>query len=109
MMDWLLEPLRHEFNQRALLAALLIGFTNGYASAFVVLKKSALKVGSLSHALLPGIAVAILVAGLQDWSAFLGALFAALPPCPVWTSLCWRGCGRCPGRSSCWRRARPAR
>jgi len=78
VIDWLLEPLRHEFNQRALIAALIIGLTNGYASAFVVLKKSALKVGSLSHALLPGIAVAILVAGLHDWSAFLGALFAAL-------------------------------
>ena len=78
MPDWLLEPLQHPFNQRALIAALLIGLTNGYASAFVVLKKSALQVGSLSHALLPGIAVAILVAGLHDWSAFLGALFAAL-------------------------------
>jgi ABC-type Mn2+/Zn2+ transport system permease subunit len=78
MPDWLTEPLRHPFNQRALLAALLIGATNGYASAFVVLRKSALKVGSLSHALLPGIAVAILVAGLNPWSAFLGALFAAL-------------------------------
>lgn len=78
MSDWLLEPFRHEFNQRALIAALLIGATNGYASGFVVLKKSALKVGSLSHALLPGIAVAILVVGLNDWSAFLGSLFAAL-------------------------------
>ncbi len=78
MIDWLLEPLHHEFNQRAIIAALIIGLTNGYASAFVVLKKSALKVGSLSHALLPGIAVAILVVGLHDWSAFLGALFAAL-------------------------------
>ncbi|RPJ31642.1 MAG: metal ABC transporter permease [Verrucomicrobiaceae bacterium] len=78
MIDWLLEPLNHPFNQRAILAALIIGCTNGYASAFVVLRKSALKVGSLSHALLPGIAVAILVAGLNDWSAFLGALFAAL-------------------------------
>jgi ABC-type Mn2+/Zn2+ transport system permease subunit len=78
MIDWLMEPLQHPFNQRAILAALLIGFTNGYASAFVVLKKSALKVGSLSHALLPGIAVAILVAGLHEWSAFLGSLFAAL-------------------------------
>jgi manganese transport system permease protein len=78
MPAWLLEPLAHPFNQRALLAALLIGFTNGYASAFVVLRKSALKVGSLSHALLPGIALAVLVAGLSDWSAFLGALFAAL-------------------------------
>lgn len=78
MIDWLLEPLQHGFNQRALIAALLIGVTNGYASAFVVLRKSALKVGSLSHALLPGIAVAILFTGLHDWSAFLGALFAAL-------------------------------
>ncbi len=78
MLDWLLEPFQHTFNQRAVLAALLIGITNGYASAFVVLRKSALKVGSLSHALLPGIAVAILIAGLNDWSAFLGSLFAAL-------------------------------
>ncbi len=78
MIDWLLEPLDHAFNRRAVLAALLIGCTNGYASAFVVLRKSALKVGSLSHALLPGIALAILVVGLHDWSAFLGSLFAAL-------------------------------
>ncbi|MEI6676755.1 MAG: metal ABC transporter permease [Verrucomicrobiota bacterium] len=78
MIDWLIEPFQQPFNQRAMLAALLIGFTNGYVSGFVVLKKSALKVGSLSHALLPGIAVAILLAGLHDWSVFLGALFAAL-------------------------------
>ncbi len=78
MIDWLLEPFQHPFNQRAVIAALLIGLTNGYASAFVVLRKSALKVGSLSHALLPGIALAILVAGLHDWSVFLGSLFAAL-------------------------------
>ena len=78
ILDWLTEPLQHPFNQRAILAALLIGLTNGYASAFVVLKKSALKVGSLSHALLPGIAVAVWVAGLHEWSAFLGALFIGL-------------------------------
>ena len=76
--DWLLEPLQHHYNQRALVAALLIGFTNGYASAFVVLRRAALKVGSLSHALLPGIAVAILITGLSDWSAFTGGLIAAL-------------------------------
>jgi len=78
IIDWLAEPLQHQFNLRALVAALLIGFTNGYASAFVVLRRDALKVGSLSHALLPGIAVAILITGLSDWSAFLGALIAAL-------------------------------
>ncbi len=77
-MPWLDEFLQHAFNRRALLAALLIGFTNGYVSAFIVLRKSALRVGSLSHALLPGIALAVMVAGLTEWSAFLGALFAAL-------------------------------
>jgi ABC-type Mn2+/Zn2+ transport system permease subunit len=77
-MEWLVEALVFPPNQRALLAALLIGGTNGYASAFVVLRKSALKIGSLSHALLPGIAVAILVAGLGVGVTFLGALIAAL-------------------------------
>lgn len=77
-MSWWQEALAFPPNQRALLAALLIGGTNGYASAFVVLRKSALKIGSLSHALLPGIAVAILIAGLGDGVTFLGALFAAL-------------------------------
>jgi ABC-type Mn2+/Zn2+ transport system permease subunit len=52
-----------EITRRALLACLLIGFANGYVSAFVVLQKSALKIGTLSHALLPGIALAVLFSG----------------------------------------------
>ena len=71
--------LSYPFFQRALLGALIIGFTNGCFSAYVVLRRSALVAGSLSHALLPGIAGGILVAGaLTAWSAFLGALIAAL-------------------------------
>ena len=77
-MHWLTEPFSNGFYQRALVAALLIGFTNGYVSALVVLNKSALKVGSLSHALLPGIALSVLFFGLSAASAFFGALFAAL-------------------------------
>jgi len=65
--------------QRSLLAALIIGFTNGCFSAYVVLRRGALVAGSLSHALLPGIILGVLVAGqLTAWSSFLGALFAAL-------------------------------
>jgi manganese/iron transport system permease protein/iron/zinc/copper transport system permease protein len=78
MIDWLTQPFANGFYQRALLAAILIGFTNGYVSALVVLNKSALKVGSLSHTLLPGIAIAIFLFGLSAASAFFGALFAAL-------------------------------
>lgn len=72
--DFLAEPIA----KRALLACLMIGFANGFVSAFVVLRKSALKVGTLSHALLPGIALAVLMVGLTQWSALAGALFAAL-------------------------------
>lgn len=76
---WLEEILAYPFFQRALLGALIIGFTNGCFSSLVVLKRSALVAGSLSHALLPGIAAGILVAGsLNVWSSFLGALVAAL-------------------------------
>ncbi len=72
--DFLAEPIA----RRALLACLMIGFANGFVSAFVVLRKSALKIGTLSHALLPGIALAVLLVGLTQWSALAGALFAAL-------------------------------
>ncbi len=77
-MNWLTEPFELLIYKRALLAAIIIGFTNGYVSAYVVLRKAALKTGSLSHALLPGIAFAILIFGLTPWSAFAGAVVAAL-------------------------------
>jgi ABC-type Mn2+/Zn2+ transport system permease subunit len=72
--DYLAQPIA----KRALLACVMIGFANGFVSAFVVLRKSALKVGTLSHALLPGIALAVLLAGITQWSLLGGALFAAL-------------------------------
>ncbi len=72
------EFLTFTFNQKAILAGAMIGFANGYLSGYIVLRRTALMVGSLSHALLPGIAVGILIAGLSTLSAFLGALFAAL-------------------------------
>ena len=74
-MDLLTNP----FFQRALVAALIIGFANGFFSGFVVLRRNALSVSALSHTMLPGITLGIVVAGsLTQVSAFLGALFAAL-------------------------------
>jgi ABC-type Mn2+/Zn2+ transport system permease subunit len=73
-LDYMSEPTA----QRALLACGLFGFANGFTSAFVVLRKSALRVGTLSHGLLPGIALAVLIFGLTAWSALAGAVFAAM-------------------------------
>ncbi|BCX50232.1 conserved hypothetical protein [Haloferula helveola] len=73
------EIFQSPFFQRALAAALLIGFANGFFSGFVVLRKHALSVSALSHTMLPGITLGIVVAGaLTQVSAFVGALFAAL-------------------------------
>ncbi|MEM7010378.1 MAG: metal ABC transporter permease [Verrucomicrobiota bacterium] len=75
----LFDQLTLAFNQKALLAAALIGFSNGYLGGYIVLRKSALMVGSLAHSLLPGLAVAILIFGvLNATTGFIGALAAAL-------------------------------
>lgn len=73
------EFFENSFYVRALLAAVFIGFANGFFSGFVILRRSALSVSALSHTMLPGIALGILATGaLTQWNAFLGALFAAL-------------------------------
>ena len=73
------ELLSSPFYQRTLVAAAFIGFTNGFFSGFVVLRKNALSVSALSHTMLPGIALGILITGfLSQWNAFFGAMFAAL-------------------------------
>ncbi len=72
------EPFTHEFMQRALLGCALIGFTNGFLGAFVVLRRMSLMADALSHSLLPGLALGVVLFGLTPGSLFFGALAAAL-------------------------------
>jgi manganese transport system permease protein len=73
-MDGMLE---YAFNQRGLLAALIIGFVNGCFGGTIVLRRSSLFAGALSHTLFPGIAVGALIAGLNPMSALIGACLTA--------------------------------
>lgn len=77
-MNWLLEPFQYEFMQRALVACAVIGFTNGFLGAFVVLRRLALMADALSHSLLPGLAIAAIVVGLNPVGLLLGGLLAAI-------------------------------
>lgn len=77
-MDWFTEPFRHEFMQRALVGGALIGFTNGFLGAFVVLRRMALMADSLSHSLLPGLAIGLMIFGLAPHGLFVGGLLAAM-------------------------------
>ncbi len=73
-LNFLAEPMA----QRSLWACGVIGFANGFVSALVVLLRSALQIGTLSCALLPGIALAILLFGLFQLSILAGAVIAGL-------------------------------
>lgn len=64
--------------QRAFLACIIIGFTNGFTSGFVLLNRSPLKLSALSHSLLPGIVLATMLVGLTVLSAFGGAVIMAV-------------------------------
>ncbi len=71
------EPFFYEFMQRALIACVLIGFTNGFLSAFIVLRRLALLADALSHSLLPGLAIGAILFGLAPAGLFIGAVVAA--------------------------------
>lgn len=77
-MNLVTDILGYEFNQRALLAAVMIGFMNGYVGGYVVLRRGALFAGSLSHTLFPGIALGAVIAGLNPYSALIGAFVMAM-------------------------------
>ncbi len=76
-MNWLFEPFQYEFMLRALVVCVLIGFTNGFLGAFVVLRRLALMADALSHSLLPGLAVAAIFVGLSPGGLMIGGLIAA--------------------------------
>lgn len=77
-MNDFLQFLNEPIAQRSVWACATIGFANGFVSALVVLKRSSLQIGTLSCALLPGIALAILLFGFMQMSILIGAVMAAM-------------------------------
>lgn len=73
-MNWLFEPLRYSFMQTALLAAILVGVTCATIGVYVVLRRMAFIGDALAHTALPGLVVAY----LNGWSLFGGAVVAGL-------------------------------
>jgi ABC-type Mn2+/Zn2+ transport system permease subunit len=73
-MDWLLAPFRYSFMQTALLATILVGLTCATIGVYVVLRRMAFIGDALSHTILPGLVVAY----LNQWSLFLGAMLSGV-------------------------------
>jgi manganese/iron transport system permease protein len=74
MLSWLVQPLSYAFMQRGMLAAVLVGILCAVIGCYVVLRSMAFLGDALSHAILPGVAVAYLLGG----NILIGALVAAV-------------------------------
>ncbi|MEW5989196.1 MAG: metal ABC transporter permease, partial [Chloroflexota bacterium] len=73
-MSWLLDPFRYSFMQTGLLAAVLVGLVCAVLGVYVVLRRMAFIGDALAHTVLPGLVVAY----LNNWNLFGGAVIAGL-------------------------------
>lgn len=72
--NWLLEPFRYPFMQKATLAGVLVAVTCASLGVYVVLRRMAFIGDALSHTILPGLVVAY----LNRWNLTVGAAIAAV-------------------------------
>jgi ABC-type Mn2+/Zn2+ transport system permease subunit len=73
-MSWIFQPFAYQFMQRGMLASVIVGTLCAVMGTYVVLRGMAFLGDALSHAILPGIAIAYLLHG----SLLAGALVAAV-------------------------------
>ncbi len=73
-LDWLTDPFSLEVQRRALLEVLLAGAVGGLLGCHVIFRRLGFMTDALSHAVLPGVVVAFLLAGAA--AVLYGALVA---------------------------------
>ncbi len=76
--SFLIEPLSHDFMQRALIISTMIGVVCSVFSCFLVLKGWSLMGDAVSHAVLPGIAIAYVAGIPMAIGAFAAGLLCAI-------------------------------
>jgi len=74
MINWLLDPLMQGVLQRSYAAAILVGILCSIVGCYVVLRSMAFLGDGLAHAILPGVAIALMLGG----SLLVGALIAGI-------------------------------
>jgi manganese/iron transport system permease protein len=77
LVGWLTQPLGYAFMLRGLIAVIIVGVVSGVLGTYIILRGMALFGNALAHAILPGVAVAYLVAGNSQW-LFVGGLVAGI-------------------------------
>ena len=77
MLEWLTLPLGYAFMQRSLAAAIVVGIVCAVVGSHIVIRGMAFAGDALSHAVLPGVAVAYIRGGIEG-PLFLGGLLAGV-------------------------------
>ena len=78
MLELLLEPLRYEYMTRAIIICALVGAVCSFLSCYLMLKGWSLLGDALAHAVVPGVALAYLLAWPYALGAFAAGLLASL-------------------------------
>lgn len=78
MLNWLFEPLSYAFMIRGLIMVVIVGVVSGVLGTYIILRGMALFGNALAHAILPGVAVAYLIAGTNQTWLFAGGLVAGV-------------------------------
>ena len=75
-MDWLLDPLSYEFMRQALMAGVLIGILCPIVGTYLIVQRMAMLGDVISHAILPGLAIANFLNLPLLTGAFISGIFS---------------------------------
>ncbi|TAM04154.1 MAG: metal ABC transporter permease, partial [Pusillimonas sp.] len=79
LIDWLFGPfVAFDFMRRALAGSLALSFAAGPLGVFLVLRRMSLMGDAMAHAILPGVAVGFLTAGLSLSAMTVGGMITGL-------------------------------
>ena len=78
MMNFLIEPLRFEFMQNALIIIILLGSLCAVTGSYLIVQKMALLGDVIAHAVLPGLAIAFYLGADIFLGAFIAGIFSTL-------------------------------
>jgi ABC-type Mn2+/Zn2+ transport system permease subunit/Mn-dependent DtxR family transcriptional regulator len=77
-LNYITEPFKYEFFQRALIASVTIGISCGLIGTYIILRRMALIGDALAHAVLPGVVIGFMIAGKNQAALFFGAVAAGI-------------------------------
>ena len=78
MIEFFLAPLREGEVRHSLVAILALALSAGPVGVFLMLRRMSLVGDAMSHAILPGVAVGLLIGGMSVFAMTLGGLIAGL-------------------------------